>query len=51
MSAFIELGVPILVKQVNRWVITYVAGGVAHLKEEFVSIEIYKKEEGESSGQ
>ena len=54
MSAFIELGVPIIVKQVNRWVITYVAsprGGVAHLKEEFVSIEIYKKEEGESSGQ
>ena len=54
MSPFIELGVPIIVKQVNRWVITCVVspwGGVAHIKEEFVSIEICKKEEGESSGQ
>ena len=53
MSAFIELGVPIILKQVNRWVITCVAsprGGVAHIKES-VSIEICKKEEGESSGQ
>ena len=49
-----ELRVPIIVKQVNRWVITCVAsprGGVSHIKEEFVSIEICKKEEGESSGQ
>ena len=96
MSVFIELGVPIIVKQVtaaaaakslqscptlcdpidgsppgspvpeilqartlewqvNRWVITCCVvspwGGVAHIKEELVPIEICKKEEGESSGQ
>ena len=95
MSVFIELGVPIIVKQVtaaaaakslqlcptlcdpiygsppgssipetlqartlewqvNRLVITCVVspwGGVAHIKEKLVPIEICKKEEGESSGQ
>ena len=96
MSVFIELGVPIIVKQVtaaaaakslqscptlcdpidgsppgspvpeilqartlewqvNRWVITCCVvspwGGVAHIKEELVPIEICKKEEGESSWQ
>ena len=55
LSVFIELGVPITAKQSNRWVITcHVASpqrGVAHIKEEFVSIETCKKEEGESLGQ
>ena len=54
MSVFIELGVPIIVKQVNRWVITCCVvspwGGMAYRKE-FVSMEICKKEEEESSGQ
>ena len=55
MSVFIELGVFIIVKQVNRCIIIcHVVSpqrGVAHIKEEFVSIETCKKEEGESSGQ
>ena len=55
LSVFIELGVPIIAKQANRCVITcHVASpqrGVAHIKEEFVSIEPCKKEKGESSGQ
>ena len=50
-----ELRVPIIVKQVNRWVITCCVvspwEGVAHIKEEYVLIEICKKEERESSGQ
>ena len=50
---FIELGVPITAKQANRWVITHCVvlprRGVAHIKEEFLSIETYKKEEEESS--
>ena len=48
LSVFTELGVFITVKQDNRWVITcHVASprrGVAHIKEEFVSIETCRKE-------
>ena len=55
LSVFIELGVPMIAKQANRWVITCrVASsrwGMTHIKEEFVSIETCKKEEEESSGQ
>ena len=55
LSVFIELGVPIIAKQANRCVITcHVASpqrGVAHIKEEFVSIETCKKDEEESLGQ
>ena len=55
MSVFIELGVPITAKQANRWVIMCCVAspkrGVAHIKEEFVSIETCKKEEEESSEQ
>ena len=55
LSVFIELGVFITVKQVNRWVIICCVvspqRGVAHIKEEFVSVETCRKEEGESSGQ
>ena len=54
MSIFIELGVFITVKQVNRWVIICCVvspqRGMAHIKEEFVSIETCRKEEGENSG-
>ena len=52
---FIELGVLFIAKQVNGWVITCrivsPRRGVAHIKEEFVSIKTCKKAEGESSGQ
>ena len=55
MSVFIELGVPITAKQANRWVITcHVASpwrGMAHIKEEFVSIKTCKKKEGVGSEQ
>ena len=47
MSVFMELGVPITAKQANRWVIMCCVAspkrGVAHIKEEFVSIETPKK--------
>ena len=55
MSVFIELDVSITVKQANRWVITCrvasLRKGVAHIKQEFVSIKTCKKEEEESLGQ
>ena len=55
MSVFTELGVPIIVKPVNRWVITSCVvspqGAVAHIRKELVPIEICKKEDGETSGQ
>ena len=48
MSVFIELGVPIIVKQVNKWIITCCVVSpredVAHIKEEFLLIEICKRE-------
>ena len=55
VSVFIELGVLTTVNRAKRWVITYHVvspwRSMAHIKEEFVSSETYKKEEGESSGQ
>ena len=55
MSVFIELKVSISAKQANKWVIMcHVASpwrGVVHVKEEFVSIQTCRKEDGESSGQ
>ena len=55
MSVFIAVEVPITAKQANKWVIMcYVASpqrGVAQIKEELVSIQTCKKEDGESSGQ
>ena len=55
MYVFIELGVPITAKQANKWVITCCVAslqrGVAQIKEELVSIQTCKKENGESSGQ
>ena len=54
-AVVIEIGVPIISKQANRWVITCCVAsprrGVVHIKEEFVLIETCKKEEGESSRQ
>ena len=51
----LELGVPIIAKQANGWAILYHVSsprrGVAHIKEEFVSIQTCRKEDGESSGQ
>ena len=55
LSVFIELGVFIIAKSVDSWVITCCVvlpwRGVASRKEEFVLIETCKKEEEESSGQ
>ena len=55
MSVLIELGVSITAKQANKWVITCcvtsLQRGVAQLKEEFVLIQICRKEDKESSGQ
>ena len=55
LSVFIELGVSIIVKQVNKWVITCCVvspwRGVAHIKEESILIKTCKKEEEESSGE
>ena len=54
LSVFIELGVFIIAKWVDRWVITCVVlpwRGVASRKEEFVLIKTCKKEKEESSGQ
>ena len=55
LSVFIELEVSIIAKQVNRWVIMCCIvspwRGVAQIREEFVLIQICKKEDGESSGQ
>ena len=54
LSVFIELGVPIIAKQANRWVMTCCAASpqrdVSHIKE-FVLIKTCRKEDGESSGQ
>ena len=54
MSVFIELGVFIIAKQGNRWVITCSVAslwrGVAHIKE-LVLIQTCKKEDKESLGQ
>ena len=55
LSVFIELGVPIIAKQVSKWFITCCVvsprRGVAQIKEEFVSIQTCKKEDGVNSGQ
>ena len=55
LSVFKELGVPITAKQVNKWVImccvTSPRRGMTQIKEEFVSIQTCKEEDGESSGQ
>ena len=54
MSVFIELGVPIIAKQANRWVMTCCAAStqrdVSHIKEEFVSIQTCRKQDGNVQG-